>query len=83
MAGKMDDGNMPGEGLPVEIQAEQTVAEVLARWPEAIPVFLRHRLSCVGCTMSPFESLEDVCAIYAIDLETFLAELRQAAGSKA
>lgn len=32
-----------------------TVAEGLDRWPQIIPVFLRHRMACVGCAMAPFE----------------------------
>ena len=56
---------------------ELTVAELLARWPQAIPVFLRHQMACVGCTMSTFETLADVTAIYDIHLPHFVGELQQ------
>lgn len=56
---------------------ELTVAELLTRWPEAIPVFLRHQMACVGCTMSPFETLADVTAVYDIQLSQFIDELQE------
>ena len=59
------------------LTTEQVVAEVLARWPQTIPVFFRHHLICVGCAMSRFETLGEIAAIYNLDLSGFLAELRQ------
>ena len=56
---------------------ELTVADLLARWPQAIPVFLRRQMACVGCTMSPFETLADVTAVYGIHLPVFVGELQQ------
>jgi hybrid cluster-associated redox disulfide protein len=53
------------------------VAEVLARWPQTIPVFLRHRMACVGCAITPFETLAEVAAIYDLELSHFLSELEQ------
>lgn len=54
-----------------------TVAEVLDRWPQTIPVFLRHRMACVGCAMAPFETLADVAAIYGLQLSRFRSELQR------
>ena len=59
------------------LRAEFTVAEVLARWPQTIPVFLRHRMACIGCAMAPFETLADVAGIYRLHLSQFLNELQQ------
>jgi len=56
---------------------KHTVAEVHQRWPQTIPIFLRHDMKCVGCTMAAFETLDDVTKIYGLPLESFLAELRQ------
>jgi len=57
--------------------ANLIVAEVLARWPQTIPVFIHHRLACVGCVMAPFETLTEVTLIYHLDLDCFLRELQQ------
>ncbi len=60
------------------LRAEFTVAEVVSRWPQTIPVFLRHHMACVGCAMAPFETLADVARIYRLHLSQFLSELQQA-----
>lgn len=59
-----------------EITPDLMVADLLARWPETIPVFIKHKLSCVGCAMAPFDSLSEVAKIYDLGCECFLNELR-------
>ena len=51
------------------------VADVLLEWPQVIPVFLKHRMGCVGCTMSSFNTLSDVTRIYQLPAEPFMDEL--------
>ncbi|MCL4302626.1 MAG: DUF1858 domain-containing protein [Anaerolineae bacterium] len=63
---------------PPSISADLTVAEILSRWPQTVPVFLRHRLACVGCVMAPFETLTDITLIYQLNLDLFIKELQQA-----
>ena len=53
------------------------VAELLEHWPQAIPVFLRHRMACVGCSMAAFETLGGAAKIYNLPAEDFLSELLQ------
>lgn len=60
------------------LSTDLVVAEVLARWPQTVPVFFRHGMICVGCAMSRFESLAEIAAIYRLDLTGFLGELRRA-----
>lgn len=60
-----------------QLEATLTVAEVLARWPQTIPVFMHHRMACVGCAMASFETLAEVVEIYDLDLQEFLSELEQ------
>jgi hybrid cluster-associated redox disulfide protein len=58
--------------------AELSVADVLQRWPETVPVFFQRRMACVGCAMAPFETLETAAAIYYLDIPSFLADLEAA-----
>lgn len=53
--------------------------DMMTCWPGTIPVFLRHRMLCVGCLISPFHTVTEACAAYDLDEEEFLAELMQAA----
>jgi len=60
-----------------QLAIDLTVAEVMERWPETIPIFFRYRMACVGCPIATFETLADVVMIYGLDLDCFLNELRQ------
>jgi hybrid cluster-associated redox disulfide protein len=62
------------------IDPNLTVAELLAAWPQTIPVFLSHRMACVGCSMAAFETLCDAARIYGIRSDELLSELMSSAG---
>jgi len=62
---RMDDPDLPLEDLMNE-------------WPQTIPVFLRHKMLCVGCLVNPFHTVMDACAEYGLDLDEFYAELAAA-----
>ena len=57
---------------------ELMLDELLQRWPETVPVFIRHKMLCVGCLVTPFHSVVDACAEYGLDTDTFMAELQEA-----
>ena len=50
---------------------------LFTQWPETILVFNQHQMSCVGCSMSPFDTLEDAVLNYHLSLNVFLAELQK------
>ncbi len=60
------------------LTTDLVVAEVLARWPQTVPVFFRHHMICVGCAMSRFETLGEIVVVYGLDLNGFVRELCQA-----
>lgn len=64
---KLDDPDLP-------------LADLMTHWPGTIPVFLRHKMLCVGCLVSPFHTIVDACAEYGLDERDFLAELQDAVG---
>jgi hybrid cluster-associated redox disulfide protein len=59
------------------LSSKISVADLLELYPQAIPVFLKHGMSCVGCSMSAFETLEDAARIYGVDISHFLEELTE------
>lgn len=60
------------------ITPDTTVEEVLAAWPQTVPVFVSNQTACVGCSMTTFCSIRDVTRLYNLDLEEFLAALQKA-----
>lgn len=57
----------------------QTVERLLRAQPATARVFMRHKMACVGCVMSPFETVSEVARIYGIAEGELLAELAAAA----
>ena len=55
-----------------------TISEILDRWPEIIPIFLNHRMACVGCSLADFMTLEDALDIYHLNMESFIEEIENA-----
>jgi hybrid cluster-associated redox disulfide protein len=60
-----------------EISPKTTISELLARWPQAIDVFLKRRMICVGCGLASFETLEDAAQNYAIPVNDLTGEVRR------
>lgn len=69
--------------MPPSPEPEQTVADLLERWPEAAPVFVRRGMACVGCVMAPFMTIRDAAASYGLETEDLLADLAGAARAPA
>jgi hypothetical protein len=47
------------------ITPESTVSEVLERWPQTIPVFIRYKAYCLGCCMITFDPAQPAQAVLA------------------
>jgi hybrid cluster-associated redox disulfide protein len=61
-----------------EIAADSFVDEIMTKFPQTISVFLRRRMSCVGCLMGPFHTVCDAAEEYDIAVDVLLDELRDA-----
>lgn len=57
-----------------------TLNTLLTVWPETRAVFVRHKMLCVGCLVTPFHTVIDACAEYSLNEAAFRAELHSAAG---
>lgn len=55
---------------------QMSITDILDRWPEVIPVFLNHKMACVGCSLADFMTLEDALDIYLLDKEQFIEEFQ-------
>jgi len=59
-----------------------TIALLLKKWPELISVFIRHRMACVGCSLSRFETVSDAVVVYNIPYDAFHQELLATIGDQ-
>ncbi|ANK79825.1 MAG: hypothetical protein TEF_12150 [Rhizobiales bacterium NRL2] len=54
------------------------IAELIRRAPGTARVFLLHRMSCPGCLMAPFMTVDDAAGEYQIDAEALKRDLIRA-----
>jgi hybrid cluster-associated redox disulfide protein len=64
------------------VTANNTIADILARRPNAARLFIRRGMHCVGCAMERFETLAEACAIYSISADELLGDLNRRKGSR-
>lgn len=59
----------------VPLDPDTVVDDVMARWPAAVHVFIRHHMRCVGCELAPFHSLEYAAQEHGIPEDAFYEDL--------
>jgi hybrid cluster-associated redox disulfide protein len=60
------------------IVPEDRLSDLFSRWPAAISIFNHHRMSCAGCWMASFDTLQDAIFNYGLNAAQFIAELEAA-----
>lgn len=59
-----------------------TLGEIVEKYPQSIDIMMRYGLHCIGCHVSPFETLEQGAMGHGMSEEEFkglLKELNEAA----
>ncbi|TAN39681.1 MAG: DUF1858 domain-containing protein [Candidatus Methanoperedens sp.] len=64
------------------ISKENTIEEVVTKYPESVMVFMKHGLHCIGCHVSAFESIEEGAMAHGINVDALVADLNKIALSK-
>lgn len=54
------------------------LSDLLMRWPQTAQVFMRHKMLCVGCLITPFHTVADACLEHNVPEEEFRRQLRRA-----
>ncbi|GFO61388.1 disulfide oxidoreductase [Geomonas silvestris] len=57
------------------ITKNMTIAEILRRHPETLPIFERYGLDCFDCQIADYEELEHGASVHKVDIDTLLGEL--------
>lgn len=66
-----------------DISPDEPVDQLMRRRPETVAIFLRHRMSCVGCAVGPFHTVAEASAAYHMVLSALLKELQDAVSGNA
>lgn len=65
------------------ISREMSIAEVVQKYPQTVPVFLAHGLMCFGCAIARFENVEQGAIAHGIDVDALMKDLNAAAAEQA
>ncbi len=64
------------------VSREMTIAEVVNKYPQTVPVFLAHGLFCFGCAVARFENVEQGAEAHGIDVDALMTDLNAAAAEQ-
>jgi hybrid cluster-associated redox disulfide protein len=64
------------------ITKDSTIAEVVGKYPETIPVLMRSGMHCIGCPMAMMETLEQGLSAHGMDVDKVIEELNKIAKKK-
>ena len=56
------------------------ISEVVTKWPKTMEVMLKYGLHCVGCHLSPFETIEQGALVHGLtqeELDNMLKEMNE------
>ena len=58
-----------------KITKEMTIAEVIDKFPKAVPILMGFGLHCAGCPGAQAETIGEMAANYQMDLNELLGSL--------
>ncbi|UCD21274.1 MAG: DUF1858 domain-containing protein [archaeon] len=59
-----------------------TFHEVMQKYPQVTEVFLKNKMTCFGCVMARYETIEQGAIMHGIGVKRFVEELNKAAAKK-
>jgi hybrid cluster-associated redox disulfide protein len=75
--GVFKEGYIIGMDTNIVFEAQMTVEDTLKLQPKIWMVFMSRQMSCSGCFMQRFCTLQDVAATYQISLPKLLEDLNK------
>ena len=61
-----------------KITENMTIREVIDKYPETAPVFMKYNIGCIGCIAASFEKVKDISGVHGIDVKELVKDLNAA-----
>ena len=58
-----------------KVTKEMGIIEIVQNYPQALEVFEKYGLGCIGCAAARFENLEAGAKVHGVDPEQMVAEI--------
>jgi len=59
------------------ITGDILMGELIGRYPQVTGLLLERGFHCIGCAISPFESLESGAAVHGLELKSLLKDINK------
>jgi hybrid cluster-associated redox disulfide protein len=59
-----------------KLDRDSNILETIKNYPEAVEIFAKNGLPCVGCAAARFEKLSDVVEEFGVDLDKLIEEIK-------
>jgi hybrid cluster-associated redox disulfide protein len=59
-----------------KLDRDSNILETIQNYPEAVEIFAKNGLPCVGCAAARFEKLSDVVEEFGVDLDKLIEEIK-------
>ena len=63
------------------ITKDMSILEAVNQHPEAVDIFMKHGLHCVGCAAARFENIEQGATAHGINVDALIQDLNQTIGA--
>lgn len=58
-----------------KVTKEMGIMEIVQNYPQALEVFAKYGLGCIGCAAARFENLEAGAKVHGVDPDEMVAEI--------
>jgi len=58
-----------------KVTKDMGIIEIVQQYPQALEVFAKYGLGCIGCAAARFENLEAGAKVHGVDPEEMVAEI--------
>ena len=65
------------ETTRIEITKDMSIMEIIEKNPNAIKVFQKHGLGCIGCMAAHYETVEQGAQAHGLDIEELMKDLNE------
>lgn len=62
----------------MKIAKDMGIGEIVAKYPQTVPVFQAHGMGCFGCAAARFENIEQGANAHGIDVDKLVEDLNEA-----
>lgn len=61
------------------ITKDMSINDIVAQYPQAVEVFFKYGMGCLGCAAARFENVEQGASAHGIDIDALIADLNKIA----